>query len=132
MYASLTCFRIRGTQSTTDKIQSKKENKNDRNREKESKRRMKRLNKEAVNPCSLDEIETQIASAINFFIVHSNDYPLEFGGLTAFLKESYANPNHVEATQKCTTDTPGLVKMLRDAYPQTQRKIRKIICFLYR
>ena len=112
------------TQSTPDQIQSKKENKNDRNPKKESKRRMKRLKKEAENPCSLEEIETQIASAKNFFLVHSNDYPLEFEGLTAFLKESYGNPNHVETAQKFTADTPGLVKMLRDAYPHTQRRLK--------
>ena len=87
----------------------------------------KRLKKTSNIFCSQQEIETQIAPAENFFLVNSDNYPLEFDNLTAFLKETYGSSSPLEVAQKFTTDIPGLVQMLRDTYPSVDRKLKNRI-----
>ena len=115
------------TLSTTGQSRPEGQDAPVQSRKSRNKSQEKRLRKTSNVFCSQQEIDTQIAPAKNFFLVNSNNYPLEFDNLTAFLKETYGSSSPLEVAHKFTTDIPGLVQMLRDTYPSVDRKLKNRI-----
>lgn len=65
--------------------------------------------------CTQEEVDLQLSSVTDFFSVNAPNYPMNFEQLSKFLQETFGSKEIPQIAEKFTTDTPGLISMLRDA-----------------